>query len=102
MSLPAKAVIFGATGMVGSEVLDICLRSHEIESVTTVGRRKTGLQQAKHLDMTKSAKAFAPIYRLFPAIGVDTSVLARAIVEVGIKGHEKTILENSDLRAFGN
>jgi uncharacterized protein YbjT (DUF2867 family) len=215
VSIPKKAVVFGATGMVGSEVLELCLRSHEIENVTTIGRRKTGLEQAKLLEiehndfldyssiernlsgldtcfyclgvyqaqvskekfweitvdyldalikmleqtspevrfclfsaqgasqserslmrfanakgraenivlgselaekfifrpgyikpgpkqkkLTGSAKAFEPIYRLFPAIGVDANVLAKAIVEVGMHGYEKTILENRDLRTF--
>ena len=201
--------------MVGSEVLDLCLQSHEIESVTTIGRRKVGIEHAKLLEIehhdfldfspiegdlsecdtclyclgvyqaqvskekfweitvdyldalvrtleksnpnirfclfsaqgasrderslmrfakakgraenvlldsklvekyflrpgyikpgpkrlntTFSAKFFEPIYRLFPAIGVDAEVLAKAIVEVGLRGDERTILENRDLRTF--
>jgi len=203
--------------MVGREVLDICLRSHEIEAVTTIGRRKVGIEHAKlleiehndfldfssiernlrgldtclyclgvyqaqvskekfweitvdyidalirmlektnpeirfclfsaqgasrsersfmrfakakgraenlllssqlaekyifrpgyikpgpkHLNSTISAKAFEPIYRLFPAIGVDAVVLAQSIVEVGTHGYERTTLENRDLRLFCN
>ena len=217
MSGSVKVLLFGATGMVGSEVLNICLRSPAIEHVTTISRRKPGFNHAKlveiehhnflefssiedrlsdittclyclgvyqtqvskekfweitadyldalikivekinrkirfclfsaqgasssegsfmrfanakgraenlrldsqllekyvfrpgyirpgpkKLNTTWSAKAFEPIYRLFPAIGVDAEVLAKAIVEVGIKGYEKTILENQDLRLFGN
>jgi hypothetical protein len=56
----------------------------------------------KHPNKTISAKAFEPFYRLFPAIGVDADVLAKAIVDVGIRGHERTILENRDLRMFTN
>jgi len=56
----------------------------------------------RHLNTTISAKAFEPIYRLFPSIGIDAEVLAEAIVAVGIEGHEKTVLENRDLRAFVN
>ena len=56
----------------------------------------------KHLNTTISAKAFEPIYRLFPAIGVDAEVLAKAIVDVGLQGHEKTVFENRDLRMFIN
>jgi len=212
-----KAIVFGATGMVGSEVLDICLRSDEIESVTTIGRRKTRIEHAKYRDiehdnfldygsigtnlseidicfyclgvyqaqvskekfweitvdylaaltkaleqtgpdirfclmsaqgaspserslmrfanakgraekllldsqlaekfifrpgyikpgpkqsnMTLSAKAFEPLYRLFPAIGVDAIDLANAMVEVGLRGHEKTVLENRDLRVLAS
>jgi len=213
----SKIAIFGATGMVGSEVLDICLRSAEIEKVISVGRRQTGVVHAKlveiehedfldfhsienslcglhaclyclgvyqaqvskekfweitvdyldalirslersnpeirfclfsaqgastsersfmrfakakgraenlllgsklaekfilrpgyispgpnHLNTTISAKIFEPVYRLFPAIGVDAEILAKAIVDVGIQGHERTILENRDLRTFIN
>jgi hypothetical protein len=55
-----------------------------------------------HLNRTISAKVFEPIYRLFPAIGVDARVLAQAFVDVGMQGHEKMILENRDLRVFGD
>ena len=213
----ARTIVFGATGMVGREVLDICLCSNDIESVTAIGRRKSGLEHPKllevehddftdygriesklsevdlclyclgvyqgqvsrekfweitvdyldaliktlektspgirfclfsaqgasqserslmrfanakgraenlllesqlaekylfrpgyikpgpnYLNKTVSAKMFEPVYRLFPAIGVDSPVLARAMVEVGLHGYEKTVLENSDLRAFGS
>jgi uncharacterized protein YbjT (DUF2867 family) len=42
-----KAIIFGATGMVGSEVLHYCLNNDEIESVISIGRRSTGVTHAK-------------------------------------------------------
>jgi uncharacterized protein YbjT (DUF2867 family) len=42
-----NAVIFGATGMVGSEVLRCCLASDRFANVLTVGRRKTGINHAK-------------------------------------------------------
>ena len=211
-----RALIFGATGMVGSEALDACLQSNEIEALVSIGRRKTGIVHPKlieiehsnfldyssiegqlrdydlclyclgayqsdvskenfweitvdylaelvrtlerlnrgirfclfsaqgastsersfmrfanvkgraenillgsklaekyvfrpgyikpgkyHLNSTLSARMFDPIYRLFPAIGVDATVLARALVDVGINGHDETVLENSDLRRFG-
>ena len=217
MSGSAKVAIFGATGMVGSEALDLCLRSHNVESLISIGRRRTGLDHPKlveiehrnfldyssiehnlhdldtclyclgvyqaqvskekfweitvdyldalikalektnpeirfclfsaqgasrsersfmrfakakgraenlllhsrlaekfifrpgyispgpkHLNTTISAKAFEPIYRLFPTIGVDAEVLAKAIVDVGLQGHEKTVFENRDLRMFIN
>jgi hypothetical protein len=217
MSGSAKVAIFGATGMVGSEALDLCLRSNDVESLISIGRRKTGLDHPKlveiehrnfldysliahnlcdlntclyclgvyqaqvskekfweitvdyldalirtleetnpeirfclfsaqgasrsersfmrfakakgraenlllcsqlgekfifrpgyikpgpkHLNTTISAKAFEPIYRLFPTIGVDAVDLAKAIVDVGLQGHEKTVFENRDLRTFVN
>ncbi len=50
-----KVVIFGATGMVGGEVLDRCLNSSDIENVVAIGRRPTDtrhpkLRQIRHLD----------------------------------------------------
>ncbi len=50
-----RIVIFGATGMVGSEVLAQCLANDNIESVLTVGRRNSGtdhpkLKEIKHRD----------------------------------------------------
>jgi uncharacterized protein YbjT (DUF2867 family) len=42
-----NAVIFGATGMVGSEVLSRCLASDRFDKVLTIGRKKTGVDHAK-------------------------------------------------------
>ncbi|AIF52947.1 NAD(P)H-binding protein [Pelosinus sp. UFO1] len=42
-----KAIIFGATGMIGRGVLRECLLDSEIEAVLTVGRSATGLQHKK-------------------------------------------------------
>ena len=53
-----------------------------------------------HYNATISAKAFEQIYRIFPAIGIDAEILAKAIVDVGLHGHEKTVFENRDLRMF--
>ena len=53
-----------------------------------------------HLKSTLSARIFEPIYRVLPVIGVDANVLAKAIVDVGIRGHDKVVLENRDLKMF--
>ncbi len=42
-----KAVIFGATGMVGEGVLHICLNHPDVESVLVVGRRPCGVSHPK-------------------------------------------------------
>src|SRR5690242_347297 len=42
-----KAMIFGATGMVGQGVLRECLRDPEVERVLTVGRAATGQSHGK-------------------------------------------------------
>jgi len=42
-----KVIIFGATGMVGGEVLDQCLLNNQIQQVITIGRRATGVSHPK-------------------------------------------------------
>jgi uncharacterized protein YbjT (DUF2867 family) len=42
-----KAIVFGATGMVGQGVLRECLRDPAVESVLTVGRKSTGVPHPK-------------------------------------------------------
>ena len=42
-----RALIFGATGMVGQGVLRECLLDPDIESVETVGRSSTGAHDPK-------------------------------------------------------
>lgn len=42
-----RVAIFGATGMVGGEVLEQCLANNEIKSILTVGRRKSGVRHLK-------------------------------------------------------
>jgi uncharacterized protein YbjT (DUF2867 family) len=47
-----KAIVFGATGMVGQGVLRECLLDPGIEAVLTVGRAATGQQHAKLRELT--------------------------------------------------
>jgi uncharacterized protein YbjT (DUF2867 family) len=42
-----KAILFGATGMIGQGVLRECLADPEVESVVAVGRRETGPRHEK-------------------------------------------------------
>jgi nucleoside-diphosphate-sugar epimerase len=46
-----NVAIFGATGMVGTEVLHQCLNSDQINNVLTIGRHKTGLAHPKLRDI---------------------------------------------------
>lgn len=46
-----KAILFGATGMVGMEVLDQCLESEQIQQVVTIGRKAPGIKHPKLLEM---------------------------------------------------
>ena len=47
-----KAILFGATGMVGQGVLNECLRSDEVEGILSIGRRATGQQHPKLREVT--------------------------------------------------
>lgn len=47
-----KAILFGATGMVGQGVLHECLRSDEVESILSIGRHATGQQHPKLREVT--------------------------------------------------
>jgi uncharacterized protein YbjT (DUF2867 family) len=47
-----KAIVFGATGMVGQGVLRQCLLDPAVEHVLTVGRAATGQQHAKLRELT--------------------------------------------------
>jgi len=42
-----RVIIFGATGMVGSEVLEQCLANDKVESILTVGRSKSKVDHPK-------------------------------------------------------
>lgn len=47
MSQALRVILFGATGMVGSAVLEQCLADDAVEAVLCVGRRSTGLSHPK-------------------------------------------------------
>jgi uncharacterized protein YbjT (DUF2867 family) len=47
-----KAILFGATGMVGQGVLQECLSSGEVDSILSIGRRATGQRHPKLREMT--------------------------------------------------
>jgi len=49
-----KALIFGATGMVGNEVLDLCLADNNITQLVTLGRRCTGREHLKLREIVHS------------------------------------------------
>lgn len=42
-----RAIVFGATGMVGEGVLDVALRYADVESVLVVGRKSCGVKHQK-------------------------------------------------------
>jgi hypothetical protein len=46
-----KAMVYGATGMVGEGVLHVCLNDPDVESVLVVGRRTCGVSHPKLLEV---------------------------------------------------
>ncbi len=46
-----KAIVYGATGMVGEGVLHVCLNDPGVESVLVVGRRTCGVSHPKLLEV---------------------------------------------------
>ena len=45
------ALIFGATGMVGTEVLHVCLDADPIDRIVSIGRRTTGVDHPKLVEI---------------------------------------------------
>jgi hypothetical protein len=49
-----KAIIFGATGMIGQGVLIESLENHDVKSVLVIGRRSCGVENAKLQELIHS------------------------------------------------
>jgi uncharacterized protein YbjT (DUF2867 family) len=82
-----KAVIFGATGMVGQGVLRECLIDADVELVQTVGRTATGiphpkLQEIVHTDLWN----YAPVEAGFS--GFDACFFCLGVSSKGMKDEE--------------
>lgn len=81
-----KVLLFGATGMVGRGVLLECLRDPEVELVETIGRKPTGIHDAKlreivHGDFLNYAgmeEALAGFDACFFCLGVASSGMKEA------------------------
>jgi len=81
-----KVLIFGATGMVGGEVLEQCLFNDKIQSVLTVGRQKSGvdhpiLKEIKHdnfLDYSTLEPELKNIDVCFFCLGVYQAKVSKA------------------------
>jgi uncharacterized protein YbjT (DUF2867 family) len=65
-----KVVVFGATGMIGQGVLCECLNDDRIDSVITVGRRKTA-----------------------------TEAMGKAMIKIAFSGYAKRVLGPKDINA---
>ncbi len=81
-----KAILFGATGMIGQGVLRACLVDPEVESVVAVGRRETGTRHAKvreiahrdFLDFSSIEGELAGFDACFFCLGVSSAGMSEA------------------------
>jgi uncharacterized protein YbjT (DUF2867 family) len=82
-----KAILFGATGMVGQGVLRECLRSNEVESVLAVGRRTSGVRHPKLSQITH--QDFSDFWDLEPQLaGYDACFYCQGVSSLGMKASE--------------
>ena len=80
-----KVIITGATGMVGSIVLDLCLKSHDIFSVMSIVRRTSGIEHDKlneviitdFLNLDENASYFKSVDIVYYCLGVYTGAVDR-------------------------
>jgi uncharacterized protein YbjT (DUF2867 family) len=83
----ARAVLFGATGLVGSELLRLLLRDDRIGSVTVLGRRPTGVTHEKLTEESidfDAPEAWSPRVRgdvLFSALGTTLRAAGSAAAQ---------------------
>src|SRR5579864_7886858 len=81
-----KAILFGATGMVGKSVLRECLNDPDVERVLAVGRRASGethdkLRELVHADLTDYsavADQLAGYDACFFCLGVSSAGMSEA------------------------
>ena len=79
-----KVLLFGATGMVGQGVLIECLRDDRVESVTAIGRGKSGRQHPKLREIAhKNLFDFSSLEN--ELAGIDACFFCLGIASAGMK-----------------
>jgi uncharacterized protein YbjT (DUF2867 family) len=79
-----KAILFGATGMVGQGVLQECLRSSEVEGVLSIGRRASGQQHPKLREIVH--QDFADFFEIEGEMtGYDACFFCLGVSSLGMK-----------------
>ena len=82
-----KAILFGATGMVGQGVLQECLRSPEVESILSIGRRATGRAHPKLREIAH--RDFADFSAIEGELsGYDACFFCLGVSSIGMKEAE--------------
>jgi uncharacterized protein YbjT (DUF2867 family) len=79
-----KAILFGATGMVGQGVLQECLRSSEVEGVLSIGRRASLQQYPKLREIVH--QDFADFFEIEGELsGYDACFFCLGVSSLGMK-----------------
>ena len=79
-----KAILFGATGMVGQGVLQECLRSGEVEGVLSIGRRASRQQHPKLREIVH--QDFADFFEIEGELsGYDACFFCLGVSSLGMK-----------------
>jgi uncharacterized protein YbjT (DUF2867 family) len=82
-----KAILFGATGMVGQGVLQECLRSDEVEDVLSIGRRAGRQQHPKLREIVH--QDFADFFEIEGELsGYDACFYCLGVSSLGMKERE--------------
>jgi uncharacterized protein YbjT (DUF2867 family) len=102
-----KVIIFGASGMVGSGVLSVCLRDPQVASVVAIGRSSTGqthpkLREVRHSDFfnysgleTEFAAASACYFCLgVSSLGLDETTYTRLTYDLTLAAARAMVAAN--------
>ena len=73
-----KAIVFGATGMVGQGVIHVCLESPDVTEVLLVGRRPTGIQNPKVREADFASASYEGYDACFFCLGVSSAGMSEA------------------------
>jgi uncharacterized protein YbjT (DUF2867 family) len=73
-----KAIVFGATGMVGQGVVHVCLESPDVTELLLVGRRPTGIKHAKVRDADFASASYDGYDACFFCLGVSSAGMSEA------------------------
>ncbi len=86
-----KVLLFGATGMIGQAVLRECLRDRDVSRVIAIGRRATGIDDAKLLDIVEPDVARLAVHES-QLCDVDACFFCLGVTSVGLREDEYTRL----------
>lgn len=99
--MPIKAIITGATGMVGEGVLFECLENPEVAEILVIGRRAYGLKHSKVKELT--VLDFFTLDEYSDQIsGYDACFFCAGISSIGMNEEKYTHITYDTTLAFAN